>query len=329
MEANPANGDGRVRDWQHLTGRHFRDMDRARTVVTVTCSPLEVHGPHLPVICDNLEAESLTRRAIERLLERHPDLQVVRLPPIYVAADVLPHPGSLMFRSSTIVRVLSDLGRTLGKQGFRHIWVSSFHGGPRHFVPIEQACHVTNKRYGTRMVSLFSVLAKRLTEGTSNLASVLGRIPGLTPEVLDGDTHGGAIETSLLLHLVGEHVDPRYAECVRRTVDLKLAEQGRAPRASKPGRASVRQLLQGFAAALKYFEDETYAGAPAVATPEIGRQILDILAAQSADTLSDLWTGQLDPRDCHSPVWPLKYVFLNQTVSRVFERAVRYRNPIF
>jgi hypothetical protein len=179
------------------------------------------------------------------------------------------------------------------------------------------------------MVSLFSVLAKKLTEGTSNLEQVLSEIPGLSKQALNGDVHGGAVETSLLLHLIGDKVDPVYRQCEQMTVDLKLAKQGKAPQASKPGRASVGKLFQGFVASFRYFETETYAGVPKIATPEIGRQVLDVLAARSVDTLSDLWTGKLSPDECHSPVWPLRWIFLSAKVGWLFERALRYRNPIF
>jgi creatinine amidohydrolase len=246
-----------------------------------------------------------------------------------VAADVLPHTGSLMFRSSTIVRVLSDPGRTLARQGFKNIWVASFHGGPRHFVAIEQACHLTNKRYGARMVSLFSLLAKRFTERTANLANVLGQITGLSPEDLDGDIHAGVIETSILLHLLGQHVDPSFKDCPPRTVDSKRMNEGTPRREGQLGLPSPLQLLRGFKAALKYFETETYSGTPGIASAEIGQQIVDLLAQHSADTLSDLWTGKISPEDCHSPVWPVKWLLLSQSASRVFEWAVRYKNPIF
>jgi creatinine amidohydrolase/Fe(II)-dependent formamide hydrolase-like protein len=68
-----------------LTEADFVRMDRARTVVMVTCSPLEVHGPHLPVVTDNLEAERISIRTMEILNERDPSLEFVHLPPIYVA----------------------------------------------------------------------------------------------------------------------------------------------------------------------------------------------------------------------------------------------------
>lgn len=322
-------GKGNVRYWQYMNGEDFKKLDKSRSVVMVTCSPIEVHGPHLPVITDNAEAEALTARMIEIMDAKHPEILFLRLPTIYVAADVIPHTGSLMFKSSTIIRVLSDLGRTLAKQGFKHIWVTSFHGGPRHFVPIEIAAHKTNMRYGARMVSLFSLLINRLTEGTPQLGHILGHIKGLTPDELDGDTHGGAIETSMMLHLMQKCVDPNYKNLPRTTIDLRLIEEGKPPRAQKPGHSSIPELMRGFKAALKYFEDRTYTGKPEIASPEIGKQIIDTLAGLSAESLSDLWTGKLPLEKCHSPVWPLRHIFVWGWVSAIFEKLVGYNNPIF
>jgi len=329
MTSEYLNSEGNVKYWHYLTGEDFKEIDRTRAVVLVTCSPIEVHGPHLPVIADNLEAEGIAGRTMEIMGEKHPEILVLRLPPIYVAADVVPHAGSLMFRSSTIIRVLSDMGRTLARQGFKHIWVASFHGGPRHFVPIEVAAHRTNKKYGARMVSLFSLLINRLTEGTPQLSDILGHIEGLTPEKLDGDTHAGVIETSMMLYLLGEYVDKRYKRLDRMNVDLKREAEGKPPAAHKPGRSSLPQLMAGFKAALKYFEKETYAGAPETASAEIGSKIIDTLAGHCAEALSELWTGKMRLEDTHSPVWKVRWLFTWRWVSRLFEIAVGYKTPIF
>jgi len=322
-------GKGNYRHWQYMTGEDFKKIDKTRTIVTVTCSPIEVHGPHLPVIADNREAEAITAKVIDLMADRHPEVLFLRLPTIYVSADVIPHTGSLMFKSSTIVKVLADLGRTLAKQGFKNIWVTSFHGGPRHFVPIEVAADITNRKYGARMVSLFSLLVKKLTEGTSQLGHVLGELDGLTPEELDGDTHAGAIETSMLMHLLGECVDPVYKDLERMTIDLKLIKDGQPPRSNKPGHTSIPELLRGFKAAMKYFETMTYSGKPEISSPEIGEAILDKLAEMAIEPLSDLWTGKLPLEECHSPVWPLRWLFTWRWVSVIFERLAGYKNPIF
>lgn len=317
------------REWQHMTGPEIDGVDRGRAIVFVTCSPLEVHGPHLPVVTDNAEAEALALRTARRIAARFPELTLLHLPPIYVAADVLPHVGSIAFRSSTITAVMSDLGRSLCKQGFRHIWVSSFHGGPRHFVPIEVAAHRTNQRHGGRMVSMFSLLLNRLTGGSSDLTQVLSACEGVTREQLVGDNHAGVIETSMMLHLLGEHVAATYGELPQKTVDSVLAERGQPPLAHHEGRPDLRSLFRGFKEKLEYYAAHTYAGAPGAASPELGERFLDVLSELAADTLADVWTGAIPLEQCHSPVWKARWLFTSETASWAFERLLDYRSRVF
>lgn len=318
-----------VKYWHTMTGSEFKALDKSKVVVMVTCSPFEVHGPHLPVCADNMESEAITAKTIEKLSAKYPEIIFLRLLPLYVACDVVPQTGSLMFRNTTIIRVLEDLGHTLAMQGFKNIWVASFHGGPRHFVAIEQACHKTNRKYGARMVSLFSLLIKLLTKGTPDLSKVLEPVNGIVPADLEGDTHAGVIETSMMLKIMGDKVDPVFKTLPRQTVDLKLISLGEPPRALQARNLSIKEILRGFKAALMYFKDETYSGAPAGSSPEIGEQIIDVLSGHSAEALGKLWAGEISPEDCHSPVWKLRWVFLIPAISKIFERAVGYRNPIF
>ena len=318
----------RIDEWAELTGPDFEKMDRERTVVLVTFSPLEVHGPHLPVITDNLEAEELAYAVAAKLEGMHDDIRFVHLPPMYVAADVLPHPGSVKFQSRTIIKVAEDLGRSLAAQGFKHIWVSSFHGGPRHFVPLEVAATTTNRKYGTKMISVFSLLINRLSGGRTDVPELFAHIDGVNPEELKGDAHAGAVETSLMLHLMGDHVKPEFAELEANTVNIKLERDGKEPLQSE-GRPSIKELFRGFKEKLKYYETETYSGKPALADPVIGEQMLDTLAGLAADTLSEVWTGQLDPEDCHSPVWPFRWIFISAKFSWLFEKAMKYRNQVW
>src|SRR5262249_60888826 len=153
--------------WETLSKRKFDTIDRASTVVLVTCSPLEVHGPHLPIGADALEGEGLSRRMLRFLPERHRSRTFLQLPFIYTATDTLPHPGSLFFRPSTTQAVLRDLGRSLAAQGFRDVIVSNFHGSPRHFLAIEQACEAVTRGGNIRLVGIFSLLLNPLPNGNA------------------------------------------------------------------------------------------------------------------------------------------------------------------
>jgi creatinine amidohydrolase len=315
--------------WESLTKRGFDAIDRSRAVVLVTCSPMEVHGPHLPLGADALEGEGLTERALHFLPERHRDRTFLTLPFIYAATDTVPQPGSLYFQPATTVTVLTDLGRTLAAQGFRHVMVSNFHGGPRHFLAIEKACVRANRRYGLRMTSVFSLMIARLTGGTSNLDDVLAEIPGVNKADLIGDTHGGLVETSQLLALHGDWVDPDYKQLPRQTVGTWLRERGETrPPLKRADPRRVVELLARFRNALAFFGERSYSGAPAGASAEIGEQILDRLGGFAADAMSELLDETLDPKDCHSPIWPLRFLFLNPWMIRISNRVAGFRNPI-
>jgi creatinine amidohydrolase len=315
--------------WETLTKRRFDELDRARCVVLVTCSPLEVHGPHLPLGADVLEGEGLAQRMLQLLPDRHRERIFLKLPFVYAATDALPHAGSLFFRVSTTVAVLEDLGRSLAAQGFRDVLVSNFHGSPRHFLAIEQACERVSRARGIRMVSVFSVMLSRLTGGSAELYEVLGALPGINREDLVGDTHAGLVETSQLLALHPEWVERDYAGLPRRTVDTWLTERGETPPRVERGRpAGLLQMLKAFRGAVRFFREETYSGAPGGASPELGNRILETLAAHTAAAVSEILDGTLPPSACHSPLWKLRFIFVNPWMVRVFNWLLRVPDGI-
>lgn len=317
---------GVIREWAHLRGPDFAALDREKTVVLVTCSPLEVHGPHLPVEADLRESEGLLERSAELLHERAPEIAFVRLPPVWMAADVLPHSGSVRFRPSTVRLVLREMGESLARQGFRHVWVGNFHGGPRHILAIEAASDDVHKRTGMGMISVFSALVRKLTGGSSDLAGRLDGVGGLRASELKGDSHGGLVETAMLLHLVGDLVDPAYTSLPPRSIELVLKERGEAP-LQKGEKPTTLELLRALPFKQRYYEDETYAGAPAGATREQGRAILDALAGDAAEILEARYRGTLSIDDCHSPLWPMRHWMMSERVGRLFDRLVQTRPP--
>jgi creatinine amidohydrolase len=315
--------------WESLTKRQFDAIDRERAVVLLTCSPMEVHGPHLPLGADALEGEGLTERMLRFLPERHRDRTFLKLPIIYAATDTVPQPGSLFFQPSTTVTVLTDLGRTLAAQGFRHVWIGNFHGGPRHFLAIEKACRKVQRRHGLAMISVFSLLISRLTHGTSNLDDVLGGLRGVEKADLAGDTHGGLVETSQLLALHGDWVDPDYKSLPRTTVDTWLEARGeRRPQAGRGDPRRFFEMIASYRAGLAFFGETTYSGAPAKASAELGERFLDLLGGRAAEAVSELLDGTIGPEDCHSPLWKLRFLFLNPLAIRISNRVLGFRNPI-
>jgi creatinine amidohydrolase len=168
-------------------------------------------------------------------------------------------------------------------------------------------------------VSIFSLMLSRLNGGGSELGEVLGHIPGIDKADLAGDTHGGLVETSQLLALHPEWIDPDYKSLPRRTVELWLAERGEVrPRTERGKIAALSDMVAAFRAGIQFFCTETYAGAPAGATAEIGEQILDTLARHAALAVAEILDGRLPRERWHSPLWKLRHLFVNPLAFRFF-----------
>ncbi len=310
--------------WETLTKTRFDELDRARCVVLVTCSPIEVHGPHLPLGTDAFEGRALARRTLRFLPERHRRRTFLELPFLYTASDSLPQPGSIFFQPTTTVRVLTDLGRSLAAQGFRDILVSNFHGSPRHYVAIESACDRVSRERNVRMVSVFSLLIGKLTGGKAELVDVLGSLPGVNREDLVGDVHAGLAETAQLLALHPELVDGCYADLPRCTIESWLAEQnGGKGKADLGEPEGIGAMLRTFRGVLRFFRSQTYAGAPAAASAELGERILDTLAESAACEVTSILDGKLPPEKWHSPMWAKRHIFVNPLLVRLFNRLLR------
>ncbi len=122
---------------------------------------------------------------------------------------------------------------------------------------------------------------------------------------------------------------PGWQSLPQRTVDIKLREQGVAPIETPGKRPGFVQLLRGFRHKIKYFEDETYAGKPSVASAEKGAAFIDILAEHAAAALFEVVRGERAPEACTSPLWKARRLFVTEPLGRAFERLVGYRNRVF
>lgn len=322
----------RILRWEELTKTEFDRLDRARTVVLVGCSPIEVHGPHLPLGTDPMEADGLLERLVRHMPARHRDRTFLKLPYLWVGADVLPQPGSIQFHPGTVARVVSDLGRSLGAQGFKDVLVSNFHGSPRHFLAIEQGCRDGSRRGGARMFAIFSLLVSRLAKesaGGSPL-SLLEGVAGISKSLLVGDAHAGLIETAQMLALRPDLVGEGWDALPRRTVGGHEDKPGQDPSEGRPlhgigGVSGIGRFIEEVKKNVRWFASESYAGAPAGASRERGEAILDFFGGRAAEAVGEILDGKLRPEDCASPLWKIRFLLNNPLVLRVANKLLGFR----
>ncbi len=179
-----------------LTYRELEAMDRDRTVVFSSISPIETHGEHLPLGTDLFIAESVRDSIMERFGEKRPEFRALVLPTLSLGANAIPVPGSVQIRHQAILYPLLDTGRTLADLGFRTWVLTDNHGGPLHQIAVEVASRKL-ARMGLTLVPTFNVLFRRMVNRDAELL----KATGLPPDGCGAadDSHAGTNETSLML----------------------------------------------------------------------------------------------------------------------------------
>ena len=253
-------------------------LDRARTVVVLTVSPLETHGPHLPVGVDAFAARHFARAVADRLVAQRPDWSVVLAPTLHLGSFTFETVGTIAIRQRVVRDALVDYGRSLARAGFRWIFVANGHGGPGHLAALEEASAIVSRRHDVTMASLSGHIAWEFLRGRylPKIEAALGR--ALTDDerqALTEDAHGGWWETSLMLMLRPDLVDESYR-------DLPPA------RYSLPERMVPNYPLRRGGLG--------YVGHPALADPVFAKATVEVLTAEAMDMVDGILDGRLRPR---------------------------------
>jgi len=258
-------------------------LDRARTVVVLTVSPLEQHGPHLPVGVDAFAARHFAETIAERLAATRGGWSVVLAPTLWVGSFTFETVGTVSVRQRVVRDLLVDYGVALARAGFRWIVVANGHGGPGHLTALEEASAIVSRRGGVAMTSFSGHLAWEFLRGryTERIEAALGR--ALTDDerrAFAEDAHGGWWETSLMLFLRPDLVAASYRELPPR-------------RYSWPARLVPNYPLRDGGLG--------YVGHPALADPELAKATVQVLTEEATAIVEGLLDGTLPPGARRSP----------------------------
>lgn len=179
-----------------MTYQELRNLDREKTIVFSSISPVETHGPHLPLGTDIYIAETLRDRIIERIGEIHPDYHALILPTLPFGAGAIPVEGSIKVSHRAVHQVVLDTGKTLSDLGFTYWILTDNHGDPFHGIAIETASRKLAKK-GFHLIAPFNLTFRYMVGHHPELMELTKLGPGKCGDV--SDSHAGANETSLML----------------------------------------------------------------------------------------------------------------------------------
>jgi creatinine amidohydrolase len=181
---------------RHLSSLAAHDVPkvvRKRSIAVLPIGAIEAHGPHLPMITDELLATATVTGAIAA----HGDAYDLWQLPTLACTKSNEHawsPGTLWLTATTMLAVIDDLARCLAFSGFSTLAFVNAHGGNSALLQV--ACRDVRLKYGLRTFLMHPWIA---TDG--------GDERGMS-------IHAGHDETSLVMHLRPDLVD--LSRAVRR-----------------------------------------------------------------------------------------------------------------
>jgi creatinine amidohydrolase/Fe(II)-dependent formamide hydrolase-like protein len=286
-----------VREYVEMTLTELEQLPRDKTLFFMPVSPIEVHGPHLPVGTDVFIAEEVRDRLQKRLAETHPDATMINLPPLYCGSDALPVPGSLSVPAEALSEVLLAYARGLHKQGFKYLIVTDNHGGPRHNLGIAYAANQAWKKYRFYVIDPFITIYKLMGRLDPGFIKRTGLAKGTCGD--DTDNHAGTNETSLLMACRADYRDRDYSQI---PPSLLPRPKGGAAIAASVGRMlgalggrEIAQDLNHLANTLAWMAEKPftpYMGAPALGSQAAGEAMLAEHARISAELVERALAGE-------------------------------------
>jgi creatinine amidohydrolase len=117
-----------------LSWKHINELDVNKTIFFLPISPLEEHGPHLPVGTDILTARDTVIEAIKILNRKKPDLTNVLIPsvPLGTCNFNTDFPGSISISSKIVREIVYSIGSSLARHGFKFLVISTIHMSVSH-----------------------------------------------------------------------------------------------------------------------------------------------------------------------------------------------------
>ncbi|MBI3637271.1 MAG: creatininase family protein [Candidatus Rokubacteria bacterium] len=285
--------DARVFRLEEMSMPALDALDRARTLIAVTVSPLEEHGPHLPLGVDAFTARYFAEAIADRLVRERPGFHVVLAPTLYLGSFTLDGVGTISVRQRVVRDALVDYGDSFARAGFHHILIANGHAGPTHLTALDEASAIVSRIPGVTMASLSGHLAWEFRRGhfLDRVAKALGR--ALTDDerrAFAEDAHGGWWETSMMLMLRPDLVDGGFR-------DLPPARFGFAER-MVPG-----YHLKG--------EAQGYIGHPALGDAAFARATSAVLVEEAMELVNGVLDGRVRPQDRRSPFFALPFFRTN------------------
>ena len=158
VKKSNSKNDMKVIQMEELSWKQIEGLDKKKTIFFLPISPLEEHGPHLPVGTDLLTAKDTATEAIRILNRKNPELTYVLLPavPLGYCKFNTDFPGSISVSSKVVRDVIYSIGSSLASHGFKYLIICTYHMAIGHLKGIYSGMERVMRKYDMRICEPWS-----------------------------------------------------------------------------------------------------------------------------------------------------------------------------
>lgn len=255
--------------WESLTTLEIAELVIRDPVAVLPLAAIEQHGPHLPLSTDLDIGMGLLARALRRLPEDFPAV-VLPAQAVGVSAEHTSFSGTLSLSADVVTAVICEIGGALADAGVRRLVISNSHGG--NLGLLEDAA-----------------LRLRREEGMLVVKATYFRFPRPDDVELPESEwregfHGGALETSMMLHLRPDLV---RMEAIGNHPSIAFELEKRLRRVRPEGQAPFAWLAEDLSAS-------GVVGDARLADAEKGRTLVEHYSGILAEVIEDAHAFPMD-----------------------------------
>ncbi|MCF8002299.1 MAG: creatininase family protein [Halanaerobiales bacterium] len=258
--------------YKDMTFQEVHNLNKDKTILLLALSPIETHGPHLPLGTDLIISEKLLLKYKEEIEKKYPNHTVIKIPSLPFGSSLLPVDGSLEIKTRLLEKILYNYIEQLAKINFKYLFIIDNHGGPTHQMAIQAVTNKIYKKHNFYAIDLFNYFFRLMIENNKEL---LDRLVSEDIEYGDDkDLHAGSNETSLLLYLSKENVG-NYQDLKDSTIPNF---NGLSKYIYKIARTFNSKSLYHLAVNLAWINDKNmipYLGCPTKANADKGKEMID------------------------------------------------------
>jgi creatinine amidohydrolase len=151
---NNGKNEARIIQLEELSWKQIDSLDRKKTIFFIPFSPLEEHGPHLPVGTDLLTARDAAKEAIRLVNKKKPELTIVLFPPIPLGYSKMASefPGTISTQIKTLTTIVSDVCSSLARFDFKYFVICTFHMDLGHLKGIYSGMRKAMKTHAIKII---------------------------------------------------------------------------------------------------------------------------------------------------------------------------------